>query len=97
MLRCVPCLLPPRCRLACSCQQCDVAAAAARCQCHASTVPLLRLTGGMCVGLGALISAGLPSARQVEQAESIGRDVFEYVQQIDYDKVCVWAWAVWLV
>lgn len=31
-------------------------------------------------------AACLPSARQVEQAEAIGRDVFEYVQQIDYDK-----------
>lgn len=34
-----------------------------------------------------LALAGLPTTEEVEKAKAIGRDVFEYVQQIDYDKV----------
>lgn len=37
------------------------------------------------VGVSAL--AGLPTTREVETAEALGRDVYEYVRQIDYDQV----------
>ncbi len=35
---------------------------------------------------------GLPTTREVEAAEALGRDVYEYVRQIDYDQVGA-AWA----
>ena len=33
------------------------------------------------------MGAGLPTTKEAERAEVLGRDVYEYVKQIDYDQV----------